>query len=133
VSDYAPWARRAAATAFDLLLLAPFLVVGLIGSTPPAVLVVLLAAAVAVDVWNRGVRQGRTGASLGKQAVEIVVVTESDGLPLGTSASLVRHVVHLVDALTCFVGFLWPLWDEKRQTFADKIMATVVLHLPAEA
>jgi uncharacterized RDD family membrane protein YckC len=25
------------------------------------------------------------------------------------------------------LGYLWPLWDDKRQTFADKICSTVVL------
>jgi hypothetical protein len=26
-----------------------------------------------------------------------------------------------------YLGYLWPLWDAKRQTFADKICSTVVL------
>jgi hypothetical protein len=26
------------------------------------------------------------------------------------------------------VGYLWPLWDEKRQTFADQIMKTTVIN-----
>jgi hypothetical protein len=25
------------------------------------------------------------------------------------------------------VGYLWPLWDDKRQTFADQVMKTVVI------
>ena len=33
---------------------------------------------------------------------------------------------HILDALT-YVGFLWPLWDAKRQTFADMLMRTVVV------
>jgi uncharacterized RDD family membrane protein YckC len=32
-----------------------------------------------------------------------------------------------VDAFICYIGFLWPLWDTKRQTLADKIMQTVVI------
>jgi len=35
--------------------------------------------------------------------------------------------VHIVDGLSLFIGYLWPLWDKKRQTFADKIMSTVVV------
>jgi uncharacterized RDD family membrane protein YckC len=30
----------------------------------------------------------------------------------------------------CYVGYLWPLWDDKRQTFADKILGTVVVERP---
>jgi len=32
-----------------------------------------------------------------------------------------------VDALPCMIGYLFPLWDARRQTFSDKIMNTVVL------
>ncbi len=34
---------------------------------------------------------------------------------------------HFVDFITCFIGYLFPLWDDKRQTLADKIMRTVVV------
>ena len=27
----------------------------------------------------------------------------------------------------CYFGWLFPLWDAKRQTFADKIIGTVVV------
>jgi hypothetical protein len=35
-----------------------------------------------------------------------------------------------LDSLACYVGWLWPIWDSKRQTFADKIMKTVVVRQP---
>ncbi|MGI3784562.1 MAG: hypothetical protein ACRYG2_27695 [Janthinobacterium lividum] len=28
------------------------------------------------------------------------------------------------------MGYLWPLWDEERQTLADKIAQTVVVRTP---
>jgi uncharacterized RDD family membrane protein YckC len=28
------------------------------------------------------------------------------------------------------VGYLWPLWDDKRQTFADMLLNTIVIHAP---
>ena len=40
--------------------------------------------------------------------------------------SFVRQLLHIVDSI-CYIGYLWPLWDRKRQTFADKILKTVVL------
>ena len=30
------------------------------------------------------------------------------------------------------VGYLWPLWDAERQTFADKLMHTVAVTTPVE-
>ncbi len=44
--------------------------------------------------------------------------------------SFVRAILHILDALPCLIGYLWPLWDSKRQTFADKIMGTVVIDQP---
>ena len=38
-----------------------------------------------------------------------------------------RCLAHFVDSIACYVGWLWPLWDAKKQTFADKIMGTVVV------
>ncbi|ORA67664.1 hypothetical protein BST25_22575, partial [Mycobacterium heidelbergense] len=78
-------------------------------------------------VWNWGYRQGTTGSSLGKSVMKIKVVSEVSGQPLGFGMSVVRQIAHFVDAIICFIGFLFPLWDAKRQTLADKIMTTVVL------
>jgi hypothetical protein len=30
-----------------------------------------------------------------------------------------------VDGAICYLGYFWPLWDNKRQTWTDKIMSTV--------
>ena len=78
-------------------------------------------------VWNYGYRQGTTGSSLGKSVTKIKVVSEVTGQPLGFGMSVVRQIAHFVDAIICFIGFLLPLWDSKRQTLADKMMTTVVL------
>src|SRR5271166_4375585 len=78
-------------------------------------------------VWNYGYRQGTTGSSHGKSVMKVKVVSEVTGQPLGFGMSVVRQIAHFVDAIICFIGFLLPLWDSKRQTLADKIMTTVVL------
>ncbi|MGW5852658.1 RDD family protein [Streptomyces sp. NPDC055254] len=72
-------------------------------------------------------REGSTGQSVGKKIVGISVLRESDGRPLGFGMALVRKLAHALDSLACYLGWLWPLWDEKRQTFADKVCATVVV------
>ncbi|MEB3980429.1 RDD family protein [Mycobacterium sp. 663a-19] len=84
-------------------------------------------AILAYGVWNYGYRQGTTGSSLGKSVMKVKVVSEVTGQPLGFGMSLVRQLAHFVDAVICYIGFLFPLWDAKRQTLADKIMTTVVL------
>jgi uncharacterized RDD family membrane protein YckC len=81
----------------------------------------------AIWVYNRAVLQGRTGQSWGKKALNLRLVRMADGQPLGGLMCFVRDIVHVVDALPCLIGYLFPLWDARRQTFGDKIMNTVVL------
>ena len=55
------------------------------------------------------------------------VVSEQTGLPVGFGMSVVRQLAHFVDAIICYIGYLFPLWDAKRQTIADKIIKTICL------
>ncbi|WP_395310285.1 RDD family protein [Mycobacterium sp. AMU20-3851] len=80
-------------------------------------------------VWNYGYRQGTTGSSIGKGILKFQVVGESTGRPIGFGPSIVRQLAHVVDAIICYIGYLFPLWDAKRQTLADKIMKTVCVPL----
>lgn len=38
-----------------------------------------------------------------------------------------RQALHVVDTFSMFIGWLLPLVDPKKQTFADKIARTVVV------
>ena len=80
-------------------------------------------------IWNYGYRQGTTGSSLGKSLMKFKVVSEVTGQPIGFGMSVVRQLAHFVDGIICYIGYLFPLWDAKRQTLADKIMTTVCLPL----
>jgi uncharacterized RDD family membrane protein YckC len=83
--------------------------------------------ALAYVVWNYGYRQGTTGSSIGKSIMKFKVVSEKTGQPIGFGMSIVRQLAHIIDGAICYIGFLFPLWDAKRQTIADKIMTTVCL------
>lgn len=71
--------------------------------------------------------QGTEGKTMGKWATGITVVSSEDGEPIGAGRTLGRQFLHLLDALPCFIGFLWPLWDKNNQTFADKLIGTHVV------
>ena len=81
-------------------------------------------------MWNYCLKQGRTGYTIGKGVLGIKLIKQDTGQPMGAGLSFVRQLAHIVDALPCYLGYLWPLWDAKRQTFADKIMGTVVIEQP---
>ncbi|MFE9422194.1 RDD family protein [Kitasatospora sp. NPDC006697] len=74
-----------------------------------------------------GYMEGTGGQTPGKKVVGLRTVRLDNGTVLGAGLGIGRRIAHILDALACFIGFLWPLWDEKRQTFADKIVGSVVI------
>ncbi|MGB8503415.1 RDD family protein, partial [Mycobacterium sp.] len=88
-------------------------------STVAAGLVVLLIA------LNRSLAPDLTGWSLGRALFGIAVVRR-DGRPAGFGRLLARDLAHVLDTAALFVGWLWPLWDSRRRTFADLLLRTEV-------
>lgn len=86
-------------------------------------------AVVALQIWNRWVKGGK-GQSIGKKALGISLISETTGRPIGTGMAFVRDLAHFLDGIACYIGYLWPLWDNKRQTFSDKVMSTLVVQGP---
>jgi uncharacterized RDD family membrane protein YckC len=146
-SDRASWATRVRARLIDqfptYLGLIIFCVGYLIfivqlassgGSTSqlakPAVVMIIGLGAMLVSLgwvaYNRWHLAGKTGQSVGKRVSKIRLIGEETYAPIGAKNAFIRDVVHILDALT-LVGYLWPLWDDKRQTFADQVMKTVVI------
>jgi uncharacterized RDD family membrane protein YckC len=74
-----------------------------------------------------GYLTGTTGQTPGRKVVGIRVLREADGQVLGPGAGIGRGFLHILDALPLLLGFLWPIWDRKKQTFADKIIKSVVV------
>lgn len=74
---------------------------------------------------NRWLLPKVTGFSVGRALFGIAVV-HRDGSPVGPWRLLVRDFAHLLDTLALFVGWLWPLWDSRRRTFADLLVRTEV-------
>ena len=56
-----------------------------------------------------------------------MLIDEQTGRPPGGGMTFVRYIAKIVDSIICYVGWLFPLWDSKRQTVSDKIMHTVVV------
>jgi uncharacterized RDD family membrane protein YckC len=81
----------------------------------------------ALAIYNRWYRGGTTGQTIGRGVAGVTLVKESTGQPVGMAMAFVRDLAHIVDSIICYVGWLFPLWDVKRQTLADKIMSTVVI------
>ena len=120
----ADWPRRTVATAIDV-----FLTLWLPGQLPANTVTIVLC--LALVGFNSVFMQSRTGQSLGKVLVGIHLVwpADQDGIVLAYPPlirCLLRVVAHALD-LILFIGFLRPLWNSTRQTFADSITKTLVM------
>jgi Mce-associated membrane protein len=135
----APWHLRLAADAVDVL---PCIAV----ATTMALVAWTLAqhpiwwwacvsiggVAILLMLVNRLLLPTLTGWSLGRGLFGIAVVRR-DGTPIGPWGLLLRDLAHLLDTVSV-VGWLWPLWDSRRRTFADMLLGTEVRRVePDEA
>lgn len=123
---YANWGQRFLGTLVDMLVfLVPYILV-IVSQGKGVLLAIGGIAIIGVAIWQL-IREGRTGQTVGKQALGIRLVRESDGQPLGVGMAFVRRLAHFLDSLACYLGWLWPAWDAKRQTFADKVCGSIVI------
>ncbi|KAA8967493.1 RDD family protein [Mycobacterium sp.] len=80
-------------------------------------------AAILLAGANRVLLPTVTGWTLGKALCGTAVV-RPDGAAVGPGRLLLRELAHLLDTVAVFLGWLWPLWDRRRRTFADLLLGT---------
>ena len=124
VPELAGWGARVQSAVVDWF--GPFVVAELFYYTAKGLGLLLFLAAFVWMLYNRYL-EGTTGQSTGKKMAGTRLVREADGQVVGAGLAIGRAFVHIVDGIPCYLGYLWPLWDAKKQTFADKIMGTVVI------
>jgi uncharacterized RDD family membrane protein YckC len=122
--ELASWGARVQSALVDWFL--PFVVAGVAYQVSTGLGVLLYLAALAWVFYNRYL-EGTTGQSVGKKMAGTRLVRAQDGQLVGAGLAIGRAFVHVVDGLPCYLGYLWPLWDKQKQTFADKILGTLVI------
>jgi uncharacterized RDD family membrane protein YckC len=124
--NYANWIQRVGASIIDALpVIVLEIIVLAVGSAVVRVLFWLIA--LGITIYNRWIQAGSTGQSWGKKVVGLRLIGVQTGQPIGAGMAFLRDLCHIVDSIICYVGYLFPLWDSKRQTLADKIVSTVVV------
>jgi uncharacterized RDD family membrane protein YckC len=125
VSAYANWGQHVRAYLIDIapIVILEITFVRLVFS----LFIDVLIASIGWTIYNRWYQADTTGQSLGKKVLKIRLVSEETGQPIGPVMAFVRDICHIVDGIICYVGYLFPLGDSKRQTLADKIVSTVVI------
>jgi uncharacterized RDD family membrane protein YckC len=122
---YASWGQRVLGALIDYVVLGVLAVILIIAHAP---IIGLLVDLVAI-VWAlyNAYQGGSTGQSYGKKIAGIRLLREANGQPIGGGLGIGRYFLHIIDGIPCYIGYLWPLWDSKKQTFADKIVGSVVI------
>lgn len=69
---------------------------------------------------------GSTGRTPGKAVLALKLVQIS-GEPAGYGTAFLRWVGYLVSALFVFIGFIWIIFDGKKQGWHDKLAKTYVV------
>jgi uncharacterized RDD family membrane protein YckC len=71
---------------------------------------------------------GPTGQTLGKRVCGIRVVDAATGQPgIGVGRGIGRYFARWLSAIPLGLGYFWMLWDERKQTWHDKIVSSVVV------
>jgi uncharacterized RDD family membrane protein YckC len=128
---FANWGTRVGAYLIDVLIILPLSVLAAVlggpVTDPGPLYYVFELLALALWGYNRWFQTGKTGRSWGKKALGISLVAEATGQPIGAGKAFLRDIAHIIDGIICYIGYLFPIWDAKRQTLADKIVKTVVV------
>jgi len=72
----------------------------------------------------------RTGQTVGKTMLGIKIVG-ADGKPLSGGKAFLRYIGYLVSGIVFALGFIWVLFDRKRQGWHDKMAGTYVVDADA--
>ncbi len=56
-----------------------------------------------------------------------IKITKENGSKITYQDALLRYFASMLSAVALFIGYLWILWDPKKQTWHDHIAKTVVV------
>jgi len=98
---------------------------GLIGLL---VIVVFYGGALVFSIYNQIVLVVKNnGQTFGKKKMKIRIVKD-DGTAFGYGDAILRNIVgYWISAIICYLGFIWALFDARKQAWHDKIFKTQVV------
>ncbi|GAA4112555.1 hypothetical protein GCM10022415_07410 [Knoellia locipacati] len=85
---------------------------------------------IGLQLWNRVFRMGRTGQSIGKKVMGLKLVGDQSGQPIGALQAFLRELLGGLINQVFYLSYLWMLWDDNKQTLADKVVHSTVIEVP---
>ena len=72
----------------------------------------------------------RSGQTPGMKLMQIKVVRDSDGGPIGWGPAILRLIGYYVSAFVFYIGYIWIFIDKRKRGWFDLIAGTVVIKAP---
>jgi uncharacterized RDD family membrane protein YckC len=133
---YATWTKRARALFIDSIwwtVIVLFVPLGpslddlLAASDPGASLLFWAGLAQCIPIVVTGVMWAVWGTSPGKRATRIRIVDADTGRPMTVKQAMLRTLGYLLTFAICGAGFLWVLFNSRKQALHDRLANTVVI------
>jgi len=133
---YATWTKRARALFIDSIWwtaivlfvpLGPSLDDLLTASDPAASLLVWTLLGQSIPIVVTGVLWAVWGTSPGKRATRLRIVDADTGRPMTVKQAALRTLGYLLTFTLCGAGFLWVLFNSRKQALHDRLANTVVI------
>ena len=90
-------------------------------------LVVLLGLAGTIGYMVLYCKKVSAGQSWGHKAAGVRIIDANTGSSISAGRVFGRKIARIPSAFVCYLGYLWMLWDPKKQTWHDKILNTIVV------
>lgn len=85
-----------------------------------------IAAIIVIVIYIRAL--GKTGQTWGRKLAGVKVVDATSGAPIGVGKAFGRQLfANIISGQILYLGYLWMLWDNKNQTWHDKVVGSVVV------
>lgn len=96
------------------------------GAIGAGIALIVIGVLVVMFIYVRAM--GKTGQTWGARIVGVRVIDERTGSPIGFGRALGRSLfASFISANIFYLGYLWMLWDDKKQTWQDKVVNSVVV------
>lgn len=98
------------------------------GARPGATVAANLISTIIGVIYYASLEGGPSGQTLGKRICGIRVVDAVTGQPgIGIGRGVGRYLGRILSSIPLGLGYFWMLWDDRKQTWHDKLAATLVV------
>lgn len=103
------------------------------GAVLGGLLFLWIIALIPATVYFAAMNGSRRGQTVGKMALGIAVRDARFGTPIGFWRGVGRYLITALFGILLYIPYildsLWPLWDQRRQSWHDKVVSSVVIDL----